>query len=315
MKVLASQAAMSLENSSLYRKLQDREGEIRRLVDANIVGIFIWDLEGRILEANDAFLQIVGYEREDLLAGRLRWTDLTPPDVLEREFERLWPHRELTDFLPQLKLTGGLKPYEKEYFHKDGSRVPVLIGIAPFDDESTRGVAFVVDLTERKRAEDARTRAEADLHQARTALAHRQRISMLGEVAASLAHEIRQPIAALMIDATACLRALADNRVDVSEARRAASRIVKEATWADEIISRTSALYRKDRTQRERVDVNGVVREMAVLLQQEAAAVLDRDSDRVRRGHPGRHGGSRPTAAGAHEPDAERDRCDEGHRW
>ena len=137
---------------------------------------------------------------------------------------------------------------------------------------SSTGIAFVLDLTERKRAEDARTRAEADLHQARTALAHRQRVSMLGEVAASLAHEIRQPIAALTIDATACLRALADNRVDMPEARRAASRIVKEATWADEIISRTSALYRKDTTQRERVDVNAVIRDMAVLLQQEAAA-------------------------------------------
>ena len=95
---------------------------------------------------------------------------------------------------------------------------------------------------------------------------------MLGEVTASLAHEIRQPIAALTIDATACLRALADDRVDVREARRAASRIVKEATWADEIISRTGALYRKDATQRDDVDVNAVIREMAILLQQEAAA-------------------------------------------
>jgi len=261
--VLASQAAISLENSRLYRELQERESEIRRLVDSNIVGIFIWDLEGRILEANDAFLQMVGYEREDLLSDRLRWTDLTPPDILERELQRL---------LPQIKQTGSVKPWEKEYLHKNGHRVPVLIGVAPFDDESSRGAAFVVDLTERKRAEDAQKCAEAELRQAQTALAHRQRISMLGEVAASLAHEIRQPIAALMIDATACLRALADNRVDVSEARRAASRIVKEATWADEIISRTSALYRKDTTQRERVDVNAVIRDMARLLQQEAAA-------------------------------------------
>jgi signal transduction histidine kinase len=215
---------------------------------------------------------MVGYEREDFLAGRLRWTDLTPPEILEREFERFWPQRELADFLPQLKRTGGLKPYEKEYFHKDGSRVPVLLGLAPFEDESARGVAFVVDLTERRRAEDARSRAEADLHQARTALAHRQRVSMLGEVAASLAHEIRQPIAAATIDAAACLRALADDRLDVPEARRAASRLMKEATWADEIITRTSALYRKDSAQkRERVDINTVIREMAVLLQQEAA--------------------------------------------
>ena len=68
---------MSLENTRLYRDLAEREAKIRRLVDANIVGILIWDLDGTILEANDAFLRMVGYEREDLVSGRLRWTDLT----------------------------------------------------------------------------------------------------------------------------------------------------------------------------------------------------------------------------------------------
>jgi PAS domain S-box-containing protein len=263
LEVLACQAASSLETSSLYHELRAREAEIRRLFDADVIGIFNWDIEGPILEANDTFLQIIGYNREDLLSGRLRWTDLTPPEILAGELERL---------VPRIKLTGRLKPWEKEYFHKDGHRVPVLIGVAPFDDESRRGTAFIIDLTERKRAEDARTRAEADLHQARAALAHRQRVSMLGEVAASLTHEIRQPIAAATIDATACLRALADHSLDLQEARRAASRIVKEATWADEIITRTSALYRKDTSQRERVDVNAVIGDMAVLLQQEATA-------------------------------------------
>ena len=67
LKLLASQAAISLENSRLYRDLEQREAKIRRLVDANIIGIFIWEFEGRILEANDAFLRIVGYDREDLV--------------------------------------------------------------------------------------------------------------------------------------------------------------------------------------------------------------------------------------------------------
>jgi C4-dicarboxylate-specific signal transduction histidine kinase len=172
----------------------------------------------------------------------------------------------------QIRAQGRCDLFEKEYVRKDGSRVPVLITASAIEGTNGESVAFVLDLTERKRAEAAQKCAEAELRQAQSALAHRQRISMLGEVAASLAHEIRQPIAALTIDATACLRALADNRVDVPEARRAASRIVKEATWADEIMSRTSALYRKDTTQRERVDVNAVIRDMAVLLQQEAAA-------------------------------------------
>ncbi len=85
MKVLASQAAISLENSRLYRDVADREGKIRRLVDANIIGIIIADREGRILEANDAFLCILGYDREDLVSGRVRWTELSPPEWRERD--------------------------------------------------------------------------------------------------------------------------------------------------------------------------------------------------------------------------------------
>ena len=69
----------------MYRDLAEREAKIRRLVDANIIGIFIWDFEGRILEANDAFLRMVGYDREDLVSGRMRWTDLTPPEWRDRD--------------------------------------------------------------------------------------------------------------------------------------------------------------------------------------------------------------------------------------
>ena len=85
LKLLASQAAISLENTRLYRDLGEREAKIRRLADANIIGICMWELEGRILEANDAFLSMVGYDRDDLAAGRVRWTDLTPPEWQERD--------------------------------------------------------------------------------------------------------------------------------------------------------------------------------------------------------------------------------------
>ena len=80
LKLLASQAAVSLENTRLYRDLEQREAKIRRLVDANVIGIIIFALDGTVIEANDAFLQMVGYDREDLAAGRIRWTDLTPPE-------------------------------------------------------------------------------------------------------------------------------------------------------------------------------------------------------------------------------------------
>jgi two-component system cell cycle sensor histidine kinase/response regulator CckA len=148
---LTSVLATSLENSQLYRELQEREAKIRRLVDANIVGVFTWNLEGQIIDANDAFLRIVGYDREDLISRRIRWTDLTPREWLDRD-EQHW--------VPELKVTGSLQPFEKEYFRKDGSRVPVLLGIARFEHSTNEGVAFVLDLTDRKRAEEELHAAE-----------------------------------------------------------------------------------------------------------------------------------------------------------
>ncbi|MGA2126846.1 MAG: AAA family ATPase, partial [Xanthobacteraceae bacterium] len=84
LKVIAAQAAVSLENTRLYRDLAEREAKIRRLVDSNIIGIVTWDMEGRIIEANSAFLHSVGYDHEDVASGRMRWTDLTPPEWLDR---------------------------------------------------------------------------------------------------------------------------------------------------------------------------------------------------------------------------------------
>ncbi len=169
LKVLASQAAISLENSRLYRDLEDREGKIRRLVDANILGIFIWNLEGAIVGANEAFLRMLQRGRDDLLSGRVRWTDLTPTEWRERD-ERA---------LAELKATGTAQPYEKEFFRKDGSRAPVLIGGALFQGGGNEGVAFVLDLSEQKRAEEALRSSEAYLLEA-------QRLTRTGSWAWSL---------------------------------------------------------------------------------------------------------------------------------
>jgi predicted ATPase/GAF domain-containing protein len=102
LKVLASQAATALENTQLYRDLADREARIRRLVDANIIGIFVWSLDGVILEANDAFLKMVGYDREDLAARRVSWRDLTAA-----EWRNLIPQEEA-----EVKATRTLQPLE-----------------------------------------------------------------------------------------------------------------------------------------------------------------------------------------------------------
>jgi PAS domain S-box-containing protein len=250
LKLLASQAAISLENTRLYRDLEEREAKIRRLVDANIIGIFMWNLEGEIIEANDAFLQMVEYSREDLLSGRVRWTDLTPPEWRDTSKRAI----------AELKATGTLQPYEREYFRKDGSRVPVLIGAAIFEGSENEGVAFVLDLSEQKRAEEALQKAQAEL-------AHVTRVATLGELTASIAHEINQPLAAVVTNANAGLRWLSRDSPDLAEACEAIRRIIRDGNRAGEVISRMRALFKKAGTTKERLDINEAIEEVVILAQ------------------------------------------------
>src|SRR5580704_2056481 len=122
----------------------------------------------------------------------------------------------------------------------------------------------------KRRVEESRNRFEEELRQAHADLAHINRVTAMGEVTASLAHEVRQPIAAAVTDANTCMRWLSRDHPDVEEAREAASRAVKDATRAAEIISRVRLLFEKGIPQQELVDVNEVIREMLVLLRGEA---------------------------------------------
>jgi len=127
-------------------------------------------------------------------------------------------------------------------------------------------VGTVMDVTERKRAEEERER----LRQLQAELAHINRVTTMGELTASLAHEVNQPIAAAVTDANTCLRWLNRDQPDVEEVRQAASRIVKDVTRAGEIISRIRLIFKKGIPQRELVDANEVIREMVSLLHSEA---------------------------------------------
>jgi PAS domain S-box-containing protein len=385
LKVLASQAAMSLENTRLYRDLEDRERRIGRLVDSNIIGIVIWDLDGRLIDANDAFLRMVRYEREDLQAG-LRWFDMTPPE---------WQEAHARYEAEELKATGMMQAREKEYFRKDGSRVPVLIGAACFEGQSNQGVAYILDLSEQKRAEEALRRSEAylaesqslthtgscatdgasreirywseemfrlfgfdplqglptwdqwlqrihpedrdkfraagdrtffdkvhcdiefrtmkadgtvkhihgighpvlspsgelvqvigtmvdvterkhaeeaadRLRQLQADLAHISRVSTMGELTASLAHEIKQPIGAAVTNAEACFRLLDRDQPDLPEAREAALEMARDARRAADIIDRVRLLYQKGSPRLDLVDVNELIGEMVIVLHNEA---------------------------------------------
>jgi signal transduction histidine kinase len=128
-------------------------------------------------------------------------------------------------------------------------------------------VGTLMDVTERRRAGEERER----LRQAQADLAHIHRVTTMGELTASLAHEIKQPIAAAVTDAKTCLRWLARDQPDVAEAREAVSRIIKDVTRASEIISRIGLLFKKETSQRELLDVNEVIQEMMTLLRSEAS--------------------------------------------
>jgi len=252
LELLASQAAISLENARLYNDLQEREARIRRLVDSNIIGVMIWDFQGRIIEANKAFLDMVGYAREDLVSGRLRWTELTPAE---------W--RDADDrAIAELKATGTVQPREKEYFRKDGSRVPVLLGSTTFGDRQDEGVAFVLDLTQRKQVEGA-------LRDMQTNLTHVVRITTLGELTASIAHEVNQPLAAVVANAEACLRWLDRATPDLDAARRSLKWVIHDGNRASEVIRRVRALAKKTDIEQVPLDVNDVVREVVALVQRE----------------------------------------------
>ena len=367
------------ESVQLQSDVEEREKKIRRLVDANIIGIIIWELEGRILEANDAFLRMVGYDREDLTSGRLHRTKLTPAEWRDRDARTV----------AELKRNGTAQPFEKAYLRKDGSRVSVLIGAAAFDEGRDQVVAYVLDLTEHKRAEEAlrqseerfrtlvqfsfdvywesdaqhrfihqefaesladapasgseigktrwevpylepdaeawrkhretldahlpfrdfelarptpdgskryvsvsglpvfdgtgrfvgyrgvgrriteRKRAEEALRSAQAELAHTNRVATMGQLTASIAHEVSQPIAATVLNAQAALRWLGAQPPQLNEVRQILSQITDDSKRAGDVIGRIRALIKKAPPQKEGLEINQAILEVIALTRSE----------------------------------------------
>ena len=164
----------TIEQQQAEQARRTGEARIRRLVESNIIGIFFWDMGGGISEANDAFLQMVGYSRQELLSGNVQWASMTPPEYRAADAR----------VLEELRQTGTCASFEKEFIRKDGQRIPVLVGGALLEDSQDNGIAFVLDLTERRQAE-----AERDARQV-AEMANRAKSAFL----ANMSHELRTPL-------------------------------------------------------------------------------------------------------------------------
>jgi PAS domain S-box-containing protein len=280
LELLASQAAISLENALLYADLQRenserklaeeelrvREARIRRLVESNIIGVFFWNVAGIATDANDAFLRIVGYSRQDLLSGHVQWATMTPPEY------RAADARAIDD----LRQRGSSPPYEKEYIRKDGSRIPVLVGGALIEGSEENGVAFVLDLTEQKEAEaelaarrTAAKQAEEQLQALQVELAHATRVTTLGELSASIAHEVGQPLGAIVTSGEACLRWLGRGEPQPEEVRACVQHMIGEGRRASEIVRRIRTLTRKAAPRKTQLELNDVINDVVALVQRE----------------------------------------------
>jgi PAS domain S-box-containing protein len=261
LKLLASQAAITLENALLYRNLAQREAKIRCLVDSNVIGIFISTREGEIVEANDAFLKMVRYDREDVTAGRVRLSELTPPEWVETSIQAR----------ASIEKTGTVPPFEEEYLRKDGSQVPVLIGsVRLFDAQRDHAITFVLDLTHRKQAEAEARDSESRYREIQLQLAHANRVATMGQLTSSIAHEVNQPISAIALNAGAALSWLGRNPPNVDKVRTSIEQIAEDAHRSGEVIGRIRQLFKKAPPHKERVDLNAAVCEVIVLTDSEA---------------------------------------------
>ena len=151
------------------------EARFRLLVDSNVQGVLFWNRDGRITGANDAFLRTVGYSRQELDAGEVNWTKITPAEYADLDRRAL----------EAIAATGTCAPYEKEYILKDGSRVPILIGSASFEDNPNEGVSFALDLTDRNKLEQQFLRS--------------QRMESIGTLASGIAHDLNNILAPIMM--------------------------------------------------------------------------------------------------------------------
>jgi PAS domain S-box-containing protein len=213
------------------------DARFRRLIDSNVQGVFFWNTNGQISGANDAFLRMVCYTRDDMDAGHMSWVNMTPPELVEQDRRVL---RELT-------ATGVSQPFEKEFIRRDGSRVPVFISPAMFEDNRDEGFCFVLDLTERKNLEQKLLRV--------------QRLESIGTLAGGIAHDLNNILTPIMMSIE-----LLQSEYDTPQTREILETIAGSAHRAADIVRQVLSFARGLEGRKIEVQPKHLLRELQNIL-------------------------------------------------
>lgn len=253
---------------AIYRDITERkcveerllESEVRFRAIADTAPVMIWTTgtDGLCNYFSKPWLDFTGRTMEQEVGTG--WVEGVFPDDVQGCFDCFLPAFHARK---PFRMEYRLRRADGEYRWVDESGIPRYTTSGEFAGY----IGCNIDITDRKHAEEERER----LLQLQSELAHVNRVTTMGELAASIAHEIKQPISAAHTNAKTCLRWLGHNQPDIQEAREAASRIVQDVARASEIINRIRVLFKKEESEREWVDVNEAIREMIGLLRSEAA--------------------------------------------
>jgi PAS domain S-box-containing protein len=259
-RLLATEAAMSLENVHLHSDLQERDTKTRRIIDSSLDAVLSMDERGTVTEWNAQAETMFGWRRDEAVGRRLA-------ELLIPQQHRDAHHKGLQHFLSTGEGPLLNRRIEITALHRNGTEFPVEVSIAPYQiDGHWEFSGFLRDITDKKLAE-ASTRRHREMEME---LAHANRVATMGQLSASIAHEVNQPIGAAVTNAHAALRWLGAAPPNLDEVRQALSRIVMNGTRATDVLSRIRAFIKKTPPRKERLDVNEVLLEVVALTRSEA---------------------------------------------
>ena len=259
-RLLATEAAMSLENIHLYSDIRDRDTKTRWIIDSALDAVLSIDERGRVTEWNAQAETMFGWGRDEAVGRTL--SELFIPHRYRDAHDKGLKHFLTTGEGPLLN-----RRIEITALHRDGTEFPVEVSIAPYQiDGNWEFSGFVRDITEKKAAE-ASTRRHREMEME---LAHANRLATMGQLSASIAHEVNQPIGAAVTNAHAAARWLGAMPPNMDEVRQALSRIVTNGNRATDVLSRIRAFIKKAPPRNESLDINHAVLEVVALTRSEA---------------------------------------------